>query len=140
MLHALFLAAAVAATTPPPSAAVIAVIQASARDWNAGDLDGFMRSYEDSPDTVFVTKAGPVRGYKTIHDRYQKNYGGKPSGALGQLSFTDLDVRPMGARWAVAYGRFHLVTDAGKPEQTGVFDLIFHKTPAGWRIASDHTS
>ena len=49
-------------------------------------------------------------------------------------------MRALGADWALAYGRFHLVQDPAQPEQTGVFDLVLHKTPQGWRIASDHTS
>ena len=140
---AVLLLAAPAARAAPAdasdAAAITAVIQDSAKAWSAGDLDGFMRSYEEGPDTVFLTAQGPVKGYAAIAARYRARYGAARQG-MGALTFDGLQVEGLGRGYAVAYGRFHLRRAGSPKEETGVFDLIFHKGANGWRIVSDHTS
>lgn len=139
---ALTLLVATPALAAPPSpkdaAAMRKTLEDSAKAWSKGDLDRFMQSYEDSADTAFVTPQGVLRGWAPMRDRYKKRYG--QGAALGQLTFSDFEATALGPNYAVLYGRFHL-KQPGKPgEQTGVFDLIMHKTAKGWRILSDHTS
>ncbi len=121
------------------AAAIRKTMADSAIAWNAGDLAGFMASYEQGPDTVFVTPKGLVQGYDAIAAHYKAGYA-TGTADLGKLSFDEQDIRALGPDYAVFYGRFHLVR-AGRPkEDTGVFDLILHKGAKGWRIVSDHTS
>ena len=69
---------------------------------------------------------------------YASRFGGTTS--LGQLSFSLDDARPLGREFALAIGHYRLVR-AGLPgPATGIFTLVFHHTPAGWKIVSDHTS
>ena len=114
------------------------VLQDSAAAWSRGDLDGFMASYERSPRTAFVTSSGVVRGWEAMRERYRRRYGG--AGGLGALTFSDLAGMPLGPGYSIIYGRFHLLPPGASKEDTGVFDLVMHKTPQGWRILSDHTS
>jgi hypothetical protein len=60
---------------------------------------------------------------------------------MGELTFTDLEITPLDARFATVTGRFHLArsTAAGGDAQ-GIFSLVFEKTAAGWKIILDHTS
>lgn len=136
------LAPAAALAAPPAPADAVAIRKTmadSAVAWNAGDLGGFMTSYEQGPDTVFVTSKGLVQGFDAIAAHYKAGYA-TGTADLGKLSFDEQDIRSLGPDYAVFYGRFHLVR-AGKPkEDTGVFDLILHKGAKGWRIVSDHTS
>lgn len=146
-LAALTLAAALVApatvlAAPPPAsdtAAIRKTMADSAAAWNAGDLAGFLTSYEGGPDTVFVTSKGLVQGFDAIAAHYKAGYA-TGTADLGKLSFDEQEIRALGADYAVFYGRFHFMR-AGQPkEDTGVFDLILHRGAKGWRILSDHTS
>lgn len=135
--------AAPAALAAPPAAvdadAIRKTMADSAVAWNAGDLAGFMASYEQGPDTVFVTPKGLVEGFDAIAAHYRAGYA--TAGAdLGRLSFDEQAIKALGPDYAVFYGRFHLVRAGGRKEDTGVFDLILHRSAKGWRILSDHTS
>jgi len=106
--------------------------------WNRGDIVAFMHGYDDSPATTFIGKT-VQHGYQMILARYQRSYGSRE--AMGQLAFSDLDVRMLGTNDAVVTGRFHLArTQAGGGEAAGVFSLVFERKPAGWKIILDHTS
>jgi uncharacterized protein (TIGR02246 family) len=126
---------AVAATAD--ETAVTAALNASARAWSRGDLDGFMQSYEPGEATSYLNKDGPVRGYGAIRAMYAARF--RPGQSLGDLGLEMLDFRPLGPDYALATGRFHLKPATG-PEATGLFTLVFHKAGGQWRIISDHTS
>ncbi len=106
--------------------------------WNRGDIAAFMQGYDDSPQTTFIGKT-IQHGYRMILERYQRNYGSRE--AMGQLEFSDADVRMLGPKHAVVTGRYHLTrTQAGGGEATGIFSLVFEKKMSGWKIVLDHTS
>lgn len=122
----------------PAETAIRGVLNAQVEAWNRGDVVAFMQGYNNSPDTTFVGKT-IAHGYSKILERYRKNYTDKDQ--MGQLAFSDLEVHPLDARFAVVAGRFHLTrsTSAGGDAQ-GIFSLVFEKTSAGWKIILDHTS
>ena len=106
--------------------------------WNRGDIVAFMHGYDDSPETTFIGKT-IQHGYQMILDRYQRSYGTRE--AMGELAFSDLDVRMLGPEHAVVTGRFHLTrTQAGGGEAAGVFSLVLEKKAGEWKIVLDHTS
>ncbi len=106
--------------------------------WNRGDIVAFMHGYDDSPQTTFIGKT-IQHGYQMILERYKRNYGSRE--AMGELAFSDIDVRMLGPEHAVMTGHFHLTrTQAGGGEATGIFSLVFEKKAAGWKIVLDHTS
>jgi len=129
-----------------PSAAhdqadVTAALEASAAAWSRGDLHSFMRAYENSPGTFYVTHTGVVTGYEAIEAMYGARFAGKGPGALGKLSLSVLSFRPLGPGFALVTGRFLLHhPDSHTSDATGIFTLVFHKSAAGWGIVSDHTS
>ncbi len=106
--------------------------------WNRGDIVTFMRGYDDSPQTTFIGKS-IEHGYQRILARYRRNYASRE--AMGQLVFSDLDVRMLGPEHAVVTGHFHLTrTQAGGGDAAGAFSLVFEKKAADWKIILDHTS
>ncbi|CAN5275710.1 nuclear transport factor 2 family protein [soil metagenome] len=141
LLAAATIVPAAALAAPPAAhdaAAMRKTVDDSAVAWNRGDLNGFMESYEHSPATVMVGSKGLMHGWDTLRDHYQQAYGGKKG--FGALSFSDFEATALGRDYAVLYGRYHLMRPDATKEDTGVFDLVMHKTPKGWRILSDHTS
>ena len=117
---------------------VRAVLDRQVGDWNRGDIRAFMQGYDDSDATLFVGSS-VTRGHQRVLDNYVARYGSKEK--MGTLTFTVLEVRPLGAEHALVLGRFHLErTAAGGGNSDGVFTLTFEKKPAGWKIIADHTS
>ena len=99
------LAAAVVGWSEPPQEAIERVLDAQVRAWNAADIDGFMAGYENSSDTVFIgTKI--QRGYEAVRQRYHERYPNRER--MGQLSFSDISIRMLGADYASVTGAFRL--------------------------------
>jgi len=126
-------------------AAIRAVMDGQSMAWNRGDVTAFMQGYEDSPQTTFVGDGAVRKGYQPILERYRHNYATRAQ--MGTLTFTNIDVRllpcPGGAaEYAVVTGNFHLARkQKGKAtKDSGVFSLVWHKGPQGWKIVLDHTS
>lgn len=120
------------------SGAILAVLQRSVSDWNRADIPAFMRCYEDSPETTFVSRA-VVRGTAAVRERYKTAY--PDAEHMGKLAFHGLDVRMLTPGSAIVTGRFQLERTArgGGPAQ-GIFTLVFRKSADGWRIIHDHSS
>ena len=126
---------------PKPSesnvaAEIEAVLDQQVAAWNRGDLVGFMEGYARGADTRFASGADVTLGWEPVFARYQKRYGGGQG--MGQLTFSDVDITPLGADSAQVFGRWRLERDGTSPN--GLFTLLFRRLPAGWRIVSDHTS
>lgn len=114
------------------------VLEQSARAWSAGNLDAFMQCYENSPETVYLSSTQVVYGYSAIHSMYAERLGGTEP--TQPLNMTLLHVSQLGAKHALAIGRFTLGSGEPAASQTGVWSLVLHNTDAGWRICADHTS
>jgi len=107
--------------------------------WNKGDLVTFASYYEDVPQTTFIGNTVTHGDNKAILERYKKGY--PTPEAMGTLTFSEIEVRPLGDSYALANGKFFLKrTAAGGGDAAGRFTLVFRKTSAGWKIIHDHSS
>jgi ketosteroid isomerase-like protein len=128
---------AIPAQAQSAQSGVAALLTRSADAWNHGNLDAFMTTYEDSPQTEYISAKAIVHGYAAIRARYAGHYH---PGQMGMLSMSDLAVRPLGADYAVATARWHLARPAAKGGNvSGLFSLVLHRNAAGWHIITDHT-
>jgi ketosteroid isomerase-like protein len=116
--------------------AVTAVLNAQSAAWNRGDIEGYMAGYLRSEDTVFVSGDNVTRGWQTVLDRYRKNYDSREK--MGSLTFSDLEITPLGDDTVIVLGRWHL--QRAKDEPHGRFTLILRRTKQSWKIIHDHTS
>lgn len=116
--------------------AVRAVLKAQSDAWNRGDIEGFMDGYERSPDTVFISGDRVTRGWQTVLDYYKKSYDSREK--MGNLTFSELEITPIGSDTALVLGRWHLKRAADDPK--GRFTLLFRRTTQGWKVVHDHTS
>lgn len=112
------------------------VLDAQVAAWNRGDIDGFMRGYAESNETTFISGDSVTRGWQTVLNRYKKSYDSREK--MGVLTFSQLEITPLGKDAAVVLGRWQLKRAADEPN--GRFTLIFRRTQSGWRIVHDHTS
>ena len=138
---ALLAALLLAASCGPPGidgaeAEIRALLARQADAWNEGDLAAFVADYLDSPRTRFVSGADVRFGASGILERYEASYPDRA--AMGRLTFSDLDVRVLSPDAALVFGRYNLEREHDAP--TGLFTLLFERTPEGWKIAHDHTS
>jgi uncharacterized protein (TIGR02246 family) len=117
-------------------AAVRAVLDAQRDAWNRGDVEGYMDGYARAADTVFVSGDNVTRGWQTVLDRYKKNYNSREK--MGTLTFSDLEITPIGNDAAMVLGRWQLQRANDKPH--GRFTLILRRTKQSWKIVHDHTS
>ncbi|MBS1531768.1 MAG: nuclear transport factor 2 family protein [Bacteroidetes bacterium] len=116
--------------------AILKVLHEQQDAWNQADIDGFMQGYWKSDSLVFVGKSAPVYGWQGSYDRYKKSYPDKA--AMGQLTFTILQVKVLDADNAFVLGGWHLKRE--KDEPGGYFTLWFRKINGEWKIVCDHTS
>jgi ketosteroid isomerase-like protein len=139
-LFAVLLALPAVAQKAPSAdeASIRGVLTKQADDWNRGDLDAFAKGYKNSPDILFIGST-VRRGYDGMIASYKKNYPDKA--AMGVLSFTNVEVHPLDARFATVLGNFHLERSAaGGGNADGFYSLVLEKTAAGWKIVLDHTT
>jgi uncharacterized protein (TIGR02246 family) len=129
---------AVHRTLPAASeeAAIRDVFEKQTAAWNRGDVPAFMEFYWKSPEVEFVGAGGIMRGWDAVLARYRRTYPDAKS--MGQLSFSDLEIRMLSSDTAYALGEFHLMREKDHP--SGVFTVIVRKFPEGWRVIHDHTT
>lgn len=137
LVFAIWIGAGSLASAQPESLhdQLVAFMTTSARAWNDGDLTTFMRGYEPAPTTIYISSKGVIRGYNAIRAHYASSYGT----GMGRLSFSDVEVRPLGAGYAVIVARYHVAMKNGA-QPTGLFSLILHRSPSGWHIIVDDSA
>jgi beta-aspartyl-peptidase (threonine type) len=129
---------AIAAADDSAKTEVEHVLRTQQEAWNRRDLEGFMAGYWNSPDLTFFSGAKENHGWQATIDRYRATYA-SPGKEMGKLDFSALRIEMLGADAAFVRGAWHLTMSDGKTSH-GLFTLVFHKFPQGWKIVHDHTS
>ncbi|NNC37171.1 MAG: nuclear transport factor 2 family protein [Hyphomonadaceae bacterium] len=104
--------------------------------WNRGDIDAFMEDYWKSEELRFASAGNINRGWQATLDGYKTRYPDKAT--MGELSFTDLEIKVLSPKYAQVFGRWSLKREKDNPG--GLFTLLFEKRGGKWLIVSDHTS
>ena len=139
MPHAAFLLLALAPALFGQADEIRAMLNNSEAAWNRGDVATFASDYEDAPTTTFVGREITRGGVNAILERYRRSY--PTPEARGTLTFSEIEVRPLGEGYALALGRFALKrTAAGGGDAAGRFTLVLRHTAKGWKIIHDHSS
>jgi len=112
------------------------VLEMQAMAWNRGDIKSFMTSYLNTPELRFASGGSIEQGWTPTLERYLSRYPDRA--AMGQLSFTDLEINVIDADDALVFGRWALERQSDRPN--GLFTLHFKNQNGQWVIISDHTS
>ena len=119
-------------------AEITAMLERSARDWNHGDLAGFMRDYARDSLTSYVSGGHVQYGWQPLYDHYQATYFA-PGKSRDSLAFNEVHVRPLTLDLALCTARFRLSRGAAVTA-SGPFTLVLRKRGDRWVILHDHTS
>jgi uncharacterized protein (TIGR02246 family) len=115
-----------------------AVLDRQVAAWNRGDIRAFMQGYDNSDATLFVGST-VIRGHQRVMENYLARYSTRDQ--MGTLTFSNLEVRPLGSDHALVLGNFHLERSAaGGGNAAGIFTLTFERKRGAWKIIADHTS
>ena len=117
---------------------VVKVMLQQERSWNNGDMDGFLKTYKNSPD-LLVLSGTIAHGYADMASGYKRTYPDKAS--MGKLTFTDLEPHVLDEHFAAVTGRFSLDRPKNKGgNASGVFSIVLENTADGWKVILDHTT
>lgn len=118
---------------------MVKVLLAQERAWNKGDLDSFLATYKNSPDTLFLGTNSVTHGWQEVAERYHKHYATQDT--MGVLSFENLQPVLLDDTHGYVTGAFKLerAKKFGGPA-AGVFSLILERDAEGWKIILDHTT
>ncbi len=117
-------------------ASIQTVLKLQVEAWNEGDTDKFMEGYLKSDRLRFASGGDVSYGWNTLNERYKRVYPDEV--AMGQLSFTELDITILADDAALVFGKWALQRETDAPR--GYFTLLFQKSETGWQIVADHTS
>src|SRR5438309_839097 len=126
-------------TAPRPKPAKIAaMLERSARDWNRGDLAGFMSDYAQDSLTSYLSLGHVQYGWQPLYDHYRTMYFA-PGKRRDSLAFAEVRVRPLTLDLALCTARFRL-SRGDSVTASGPFTLVLQKRGDRWLILHDHTS
>ena len=100
--------------------------------WNEGDLET-IRGYYHS-DFMLVTTQGPVSLAQRNADIESIMRSGEDR---GELSYSGVQVRPLGDGHALAWGELRLAFKDGSSIDSW-FSTVYTKTPFGWKAILTH--
>jgi ketosteroid isomerase-like protein len=117
--------------------AIETVMDQQAKDWNNGDIDGFMTGYWHSDSLKFITKNGIRMGYDSVTLNYKKSYDSKDK--MGRLNFSDLNISMLDQEQSIANvtGKWEVIQK--NKTLSGIFSLVFRQVKGEWKIVIDHT-
>ncbi|TAF67897.1 MAG: nuclear transport factor 2 family protein [Cytophagales bacterium] len=121
-----------------PEKEIRILLQKQQDAWNQGNLDAFMDGYWQSDSLQFIGKNGITWGYNATLARYKKSY--PDAKTMGQLTFTILQMQPLGKKYYFITGKWHLARAPEIGNAEGHFTLIFKQIDKKWCIIADHSS
>lgn len=115
---------------------IASVLNTQKNEWNKGNIEKFMIGYWENDSLVFMSKNGPIYGYKNALNNYKKNYS--DTVAMGKLRFEIVSIKKLSNNYAFVIGKYFLTRSIGNAN--GAFTLLFKKINGAWNIVVDHSS
>jgi len=126
----------VALAQPRDAVSIRKVLDEQIKEWNKGNIEGFMQGYWRSDSLMFIGKSGINWGWQKTLDNYRKNY--PDTIAMGQLSYDIILVKELSPEYYYVVGKWMLIRSIGN--LGGNYNLLFRKLNGQWFIIADHSS
>ena len=118
--------------------AIRSILSKQQKDWNSGDIDGFMEGYINSEELIFIGNGGIKRGWNNTLARYKNDYPTKEK--MGNLTFDLIRIKVLDHDDAHVIGKFTLRNQQDSIFASGYYTLLWQKIDGKWLIAVDQTS
>ena len=106
--------------------------------WNRGDIEGALALYLDTPDILWVSRAGADRGFAPFAADMRAEFAGHPE-AMGTYAGEVLDALPLGPDHVALVLRWQITRD-GTRLYGGVSTQVWQRIDGHWRIVLEHAS
>ncbi len=105
------------------------------KNWNLGDIDGYMSYYWGSDSLLFISQGTVKKGWQNIRDSYENKY--PDTTAMGTLEYSKLVFYMVDKKTLFSTGSWKITRSTGMLD--GTFTLIWKKIKGRWVITMDHT-
>ena len=126
----------VALAQPGDAVSIRKVLDEQIKEWNKGNIEGFMQGYWRNDSLMFIGKSGINWGWQKTLDNYRKNY--PDTIAMGKLSYDLILVKELSPEYYYVVGKWMLTRSIGN--LGGHYNLLFRKLNGQWLIIADHSS
>ena len=125
-----------AAERKKTEAAIRGAFEAACAAWNHGDLDGYLASYWDSDQTIWISSGVLTLGREAIVAAYKSRFANPQQ--MGKLTLAALEIEILTPTDAIASGRWMLALESGSSQ--GFFSVELKKIEGAWLFVSDRSS
>lgn len=122
------------------TAAVKEVRQALAgqvQAWNQGNLEQAMSFYWESPQMLWISKAGIDKGYAPVLDMFRKDFSDRSK--MGVYTYEPLHIEEVSQKAVFFVFRWQIELE-GKRLMGSVSSQLWKKIGGNWVISSEHAS
>lgn len=109
------------------------VMAANAAAWNEGNLPAFLGGYADSKDIRLLADGAVATGFGDVRKHYEAMVAA--AGAMGRMSFSNLDVTLTSVDVATVVGRY--AYESGPQKTSGAMTVVLKQIDGRWRIMQD---
>jgi len=126
-----------AATDGDAVQAVQQALDEQVQAWNNGDLEQVMAYYWNSPEMLWISKAGMERGHQGVLEMCQADFAAP--GQMGSYAYEPLHIEQLSPQ-AVFYVFKWETRLNGKRMMGGVSSQLWKNIDGNWVITSEHAS
>ena len=123
-------------TKPTDESVIREMLANQAKQWNKGNIEGYMSGYWDNDSMLFIGAKGLRYGYQNTLERYKEAYPDKDH--MGKLISTITKIEPLSKEYYFVVGTWELERKAGNVN--GSYTLLIRKIGGQWVIVCDHSS
>lgn len=105
--------------------------------WNQGNLEQAMTFYWESPEMLWISKAGIDKGYAPVLEMFRKDFSDRSK--MGVYTYDPLFIEEVSTE-AVYYVFRWKIELAGKQLMGGVSSQLWKKIDEAWVITAEHAS
>ena len=103
--------------------------------WNNGDLEKAMSYYWNSPEMLWVSKAGITKGYQPVLDEFKKDFADKSK--MGVYTYESLHLEKLSGSCVYFVVRWKIVLN-GQKIMGGISSQVWKKIASAWVIVAEH--